>query len=533
MSQQPIPVGTRSQLFVDDYLIAASEGLGTTLHPMTKHPEPILRAEAPWERPEVGGLWGIPNVLYDPDEGLYKLWYVSMGTYPARGGQKEPVYQCYATSRDGIHWERPSLGLVEYEGSTANNISASGRRLRGYGDPGTNGGVLDCPEMAGLEPPERRYKSVGWLGRDADGRGIHGVSFSPDGLRWQAYEHNPVIGGLAHADKITCAKLRDPAFPEDIPGLPTAKYALFPKVKVPIGGFDRRCFAVCTSEDDFGGDPFTQWTEPHLALAPDRRDDEMAEERLAEAKPILLWDHPDDHRGEFYGVMVFRTGDVFLGLLWAYDASFECSRLGMGNQYAIVEVQLVASRDLLHWERLGDRQPVIARGTPDAFDSHMIFYHSFPVVVGDEWWVYYAGFNEALRQQYQADVQAGRRHFPAIGLAKVRREGYISRDAGAEGGTLTTRLLQPGGSQLELNAAIPDDGGVTVEVQNEQGQALPAYGSANCTPVTGDSLRHEVRWGDRRGDDRWRGRPVRLRFHLRPSAGGTALYGFRFREAAA
>ena len=47
-------------------------------------------------------------------------------------------------------------------------------------------------------------------------------------------------------------------------------------------------------------------------------------------------------------------------------------------------------------------------------------------------------------QQYHADVKAGRRHFPAIGLAKVRREGFVSRDAGADGGTLTTRLHAAG-----------------------------------------------------------------------------------------
>ena len=101
-----------------------------------------------------------------------------------------------------------------------------------------------------------------------------------------------------------------------------------------------------------------------LALAPDQRDDDMAEERLAAAKSILLYDHPDDHRCEFYGVMVFRTGDVFLALIWVYDASFDIGRLGGGNEYAIVDVQLAASRNLIHWQRLGNRQPVIARGAP-------------------------------------------------------------------------------------------------------------------------------------------------------------------------
>jgi len=530
MTLRPVPVGTRSQLLVDDYLIASSEGLATTLHPMTKHPKPVLQAEAPWERPAVGGLWGIPNAVYDPDAGLYKLWYLSLGTFPARNRQRDPTYHCYATSKDGLNWERPNLGLFKHDGSAENNIVAS------RGSPSPNGGVLDCAEMAGLEPPDRRYKTTRCLGSDDQGRVAHGVSFSSDGVHWHHYADNPVISGFSRGDVITCAKLREPAFPEDIPGLPSAKYALFPKVHPQLGRFRRRSFAMCTSEADLGGNPFTQWTEPHLVLMPDLLDDEMAEERLAAAKPLLLLDHPDDHRCEFYGVIVWRTGDVFLGLIWIYDASYEYSRFGSSNQYAIVDVQLASSRDLLHWERLGARQPVIARGDPDAFDSHMIFKHSHPVTVGDEWWVYYVGFNEGhtarncydetMRQQYHADVKAGRRHFQKIGLAKVRRDGYISRDAGPEGGTLSTRLLQTGGSHLELNAVVAEGGALTVEVQDGQGRPLPGFAATDCTPVTGDSLRHQVRWGDRRGDDGWRERPVHLRFHLRDAA----LYGFAFVE---
>ena len=143
MMQRPVPVGTRAQLLVDDYLIAAREGLATTLHPMTKLPEPVLQAAAPWERPETGGLWGIPNAIYDPEDGLYKLWYNSLGTYPARNQQREPAYSCYATSTDGINWERPNLGLFAHEDSTANNIVG----VNGTASP--NGGVLDSLEMVG------------------------------------------------------------------------------------------------------------------------------------------------------------------------------------------------------------------------------------------------------------------------------------------------------------------------------------------------------------------------------------------------
>ena len=49
----------------------------------------------------------------------------------------------------------------------------------------------------------------------------------------------------------------------------------------------------------------------------------MAEARLAGARGILLHDEPEDHRTEFYGVQVFRRGDLLLGLLWIYDV---CTR---------------------------------------------------------------------------------------------------------------------------------------------------------------------------------------------------------------
>ena len=73
------------------------------------------------------------------------------------------------------------------------------------------------------------------MGRDDSGQGGHGVSFSADGIHWERYEGNPVIRGVDRGDVITGAKLREATFPEDIPGLPRAKYALFPKVHPQLG----------------------------------------------------------------------------------------------------------------------------------------------------------------------------------------------------------------------------------------------------------------------------------------------------------
>ena len=61
---------------------------------------------------------GFSSVLYDQEQDLFKIWY---GLHPGEGGD-ELSRLCYATSRDGIHWQKPLLGKVESGGSKRNNI---------------------------------------------------------------------------------------------------------------------------------------------------------------------------------------------------------------------------------------------------------------------------------------------------------------------------------------------------------------------------------------------------------------------------
>ena len=46
---------------------------------------------------------------------------------PESGGYSIPHNViCYAESKDGVHWSRPELGLIEFNGSKKNNIILSG-----------------------------------------------------------------------------------------------------------------------------------------------------------------------------------------------------------------------------------------------------------------------------------------------------------------------------------------------------------------------------------------------------------------------
>ena len=181
-----------------------------------------------------------------------------------------------------------------------------------------------------------------------------GVSFSADGIHWERYEGNPVIRGYDRGDVITAAKLREATFPEDIPGLPRARVRAVSEGASAAGAVQAALVCdVYVGGRLWGAIPSRNGRSRSWCWRRTCAMTRWQRSGLAAAKSILLLDHPEDHRCEFYGVVVFRSGDTFLGLIWIYDASYEFSRFGSGNQYAIVDVQLAASRDLLHWERLG------------------------------------------------------------------------------------------------------------------------------------------------------------------------------------
>ena len=130
-----IEIGSQKQLFLDDYLIESMTQAKQGVNPAVKVANnPIIRSERPWE----GNHVMLSSVVFDDAEGLFKLWYTARNlqadpemrpggaTGIAIGGEDDPPVMCLATSEDGIHWERPVLGLVEYAGSKENNIVPPG-----------------------------------------------------------------------------------------------------------------------------------------------------------------------------------------------------------------------------------------------------------------------------------------------------------------------------------------------------------------------------------------------------------------------
>jgi len=163
------------ELFLDDYLVKEMHNLRRVLHrPVKIRPEPVIRPEHPWDNLVVQ-CRNAP--FWDPSARAWKLYYISF--FADAGGTRNGGATCLAQSPDGLAWTKPELGLVNWEGSKANNIVT----LHHWNEGGQ--GMLFHVLYDPRDIPERRYK--GFFG--IDGRQ---PAVSPDGLHWRTLD-TPII----------------------------------------------------------------------------------------------------------------------------------------------------------------------------------------------------------------------------------------------------------------------------------------------------------------------------------------------------
>src|ERR1700759_5422528 len=124
-ASEPLKIGNNVQLFVDDYVVGSLDGVELQLQKPRPAGVPI-RFDKPWE----GNTRAYFTVFHDGDK--YRLYYrgASEPSYVRPSALKPgetvpPIHRaltCYAESTDGINWTKPSLGLVDFNGSKDNNI---------------------------------------------------------------------------------------------------------------------------------------------------------------------------------------------------------------------------------------------------------------------------------------------------------------------------------------------------------------------------------------------------------------------------
>jgi hypothetical protein len=440
---------SESELFhyplLDEEVIADLRDVRLAPHPPQRFAgNPVLRLDQSWER---NALFGFMSVVFDADDQLFKAWY-SVLYYNEKGDRRIGGALAYATSPDGITWAKPHLGLIEHDGSKANNLIIPILRSLHFRV------ILDQSELL----PERKFKMLFYF-RTAE-MAFAGmftpinVAYSSDGIHWTMPRWiNPVIpeGTDALGLHYDANRRRYVAF-------------LRPERNTPRW--------VCVSESA----DFVHWTPRRLILSPDEKD-------------------PPDGR-EFYGMVAAACDRYFVGLLEIYHTLHEGWTAhhplppDAPANWETVDIQLAFSRDGDNWKRTVAREPFIPVGEPGSWDAGMVFPGQAVLARGNETWIYYHGFGErhydALRPGYRLEPQRS-----GCGLVKLAKDRFVAATATNEG-IVTTQVLKVIPEALEVNAAT--QGAVRVELTTPFGRPVKGFTRQDCDPFDGDATNHRVTW---------------------------------------
>jgi hypothetical protein len=472
-------------LFIDDQFLESIHGLKRVMHRPEKKGA-VIKPEKAWEY----GFQTYCAPQWDDKEKKYKLWILSCA-----GG----THMNYLESTDGINWDRPVLRQKALDGTLENNLVTPDPNLE-WPDNFMPNIVYDPDD----QDESRRYK--GFLG--ADGRES---IVSPDGMRW------------------TCThdfKLRS----SDESNLSYDRQSKTFIATLKVGGPHGRSHDIWTSKD------FRIW-DWISKFSADDEDQVLGRINIAnrfkdDSRRKPFYNIPETYNVDVYNLGLFRYEGIYIGMpamfhqtgkvtgAWEgfdeYEMSEESRRAYKkdGDWGGFHHIQLMCSRDLKNWERLGDRQPFIDLSPvgEGVFDLSTIMPPSSPVIKGNELWFYYTGsmgYGGAFA--YNQKENDG-----AICLAVLRRDGFISLDAGAETGTIVTKAEKLEGTKLNMNVDAAN-GMLLVNLLDAEGHV-----AAVSKVITGDRTDASVEW-DKSVFNLMAGRTVKLEFKLK----NASLYSYQ------
>lgn len=446
-----IHVNLGRQLFVDDFLVWKTD-LETICHtPEMYEGNPVLSPDKEWEKTSDGIPYAAPfsdGVWYDEVDGKFKMWYLTGGTAV---GKK--FCTAYAESKDGRRWVKPSLDIV----------------------PGTN--LVDACErdastvwLDKLEKdPARRYKLFNVERNLGSNSWQFVLKYSPDGIHWSK--------GVAQSGDILD---RSSAFFNPFRGV----WCLSLRNRTDVSPRSRAYLESVSAEDAVSK---AHWVKTE-----------------AEDQNIVFWftpdsaekrhpDYPDVNPG-IYHFDCIPYESVMLGQysVWQGPENADCQKYGVQKRN---QVMLGYSRDGFHFLRPTHEPFLAVNPVGEAWNwGNVQSVNGTPLIVGDSLYFYCSG---RRLNKYHWDA------YSSCGLATLRRDGFVSRRAGKQGGTLTTEILNFKGKYLFINADIK--GGLRVDVLSEQGKLLfkgALLPSFNSTKMRVCDL------------SRFAGKKVRLRFSL-------------------
>lgn len=488
-SPRVINIGSRRELMIDDHLIdSMSETLRLQLHKPVRR-NIALVTDAPWE----GNACAYSSLFHDGDR--FRMYYTGNHYVNRKGRIEEPHgrHLCYAESTDGIHWTKPKLGLVEFEGSKENNIILKKGNLSGIAiDPAHTTVFRDTnPDC----PADARYKA---LVRSA-AKGVVGLQAlkSRDGFHFAPLTDKLIItDGYFDSENL--------AFWDAVRGQYRAYFRDFRDG--PPGGGGIRSIKTATSDD------FINWSKGEWLQYPGAPKQHLYTNQVTPyaRAPHIFIGFPNRYTDRGW---VDSTGKL-PGLKERQARTAASPRYGS----VVTDSLMMTSRDGLTFKRWGEAiiRPGPARKNSWTYGDNLISWGILPTrsdlpQAPDELSIY------AIEGYWNGKSQNFRRY-------SIRVDGFVSVQAPLSGGEFTTKPVVFEGKQLEINYSTSAAGSLHVEIQDEKGKPIAGHGLDDCFEVFGDEIDRVVTWKGKPGVGQLAGKPVRLRFVLRDAD----LFAFRF-----
>lgn len=450
-----VPIDVGRQLFVDDFLVEDS-WMTRAFHRPVKHTgNPIFFPQTAHERNDTLPPTTIPKcggIWYDGQEHLFKMWY--MASYLG--------VMAYATSADGIHWKRPMLDVV----------------------PGTNL----------ILPPD-----------------IH-----PDsGTVW-------LDNGATDPSQRYKMLLREPNTPEKgrFPALMmTSADGIHWSPPIQTGPMDDRSTMF--------HNPFRKkWVQSIRAWIPPRRrcrlyheaDDYLASGKWKDGEPVFwtgadCMDEPGEAPAELYNLDAVAYESLMIGFYQILKGPPNHIGESCGEP-KLTELVLATSRDGFHWHRPDRKAFIGARREIGSWEfGYVESTGGVLLVVGDEIWFYYSAYAGDPTRIGKGWMVNGMYGNGALGLAKLRRDGFASMQARFPGAELTTRALQFSGDRLFVNVNTAGSH-LTVECLDNEHNVIKGFSKDDCEGYCGNATLAEIRWKNDACLGSLAGRPVKLRFRM-------------------
>lgn len=492
-------------LLVDDHEIQQYKNLLRILNRPKKLQAPVIRPDQPWEATQRIQAWG--SVIRDPD-GTFRCWYYSMDNPVFDPGQATRGGYGYAESSDGIHWEKPSLGLIEFRGSKENNMFYTFAP-----DKVQNGDYHLAKQRSGIPTFDEEGNELG-LANHMDGFTVVRDEVDPDPekryklfgnmqnhLMWNQQDRYP---GLTDEEALAALNVFGQYIDTSPDGIHwTHKPRRFSPA--PYGDY----MMVTWDERN------QQWLLNERTLGLFGRNAGIRASRdltnWPETTPMCFAPGPDTTFGrqaEWHaGMTPFNYGNMDLGLLerWSNEG------LGKG-------CELISHRDGQDWHRVEPGRMFLDTGPENSFDKGLAYpTHNPPIRMGDKLHIYYT--SGGPRPSAICDTPMG------IGLATlgVDRFAGLAHARGETGELLTKPMVIPT-PHLSLNIEALVNADVRLAIRAPDGSFIPGYElDQSEIDLYNDPYRCAAKWKTKPDLAELVGREIWLHFQIR----GASLYSYR------